>query len=105
MLCDQNIDHIFVLVNGAPEIVTLASDRDEQLIHVPGVFQTTLFPSKGSCVDRTEFQTPVSDSFVRNDDATLSKQVFNVSKTQREAMLKPDAVSDDSRWETVTPVS
>jgi hypothetical protein len=32
---DQNVQHIPVLVDGTPEVVGLASDRDEHLVQVP----------------------------------------------------------------------
>ena len=37
MFGDQNIDHVPILINGSPEVVTLASDPNEQFIDVPDV--------------------------------------------------------------------
>ncbi len=37
---DKDVDHIAVLIDGSPEILPLALDRDEELVQVPCVSQT-----------------------------------------------------------------
>ena len=39
---DENIDHVSVLDDGAPEILPLAQDHHEELVQVPRVAQATL---------------------------------------------------------------
>ena len=40
--CDQDIEDIAILVGCSPKIMTLAADRDEQLVDVPDVPESTL---------------------------------------------------------------
>ena len=39
---DQNVEHIAVLVNSSPKVVTFAVNRDEHLVHVPSATQPPL---------------------------------------------------------------
>ena len=41
---DEDVDHIAVLVDGPPEILTLALDVDEELVQVPRIAQPTFPP-------------------------------------------------------------
>ena len=43
----------------------------------------------------TELQTAIPNCLARNTDASLSKQIFDISKTQREPMVQPDVMADD----------
>ena len=58
---DENIDHVTILVNGAPKILTFASDRDEDLVQVPRVTQPTLTPLQSASVFRAELEAPKPD--------------------------------------------
>lgn len=42
----ENVDHVSVLVNGSPQIVTAASDLDEELISEPDIAQATLLAAQ-----------------------------------------------------------
>ncbi len=86
-LGNQNIDHVSILIDGPPQIEALTSDGDEELIDVPDVAESSLFPTESSGVRRSEFLTPVSDRFVGDKDSSLCKQVFYVSKAQGEPMV------------------
>ena len=86
-LGDQNIDHVSILIDGSLEIEPLTLDSAEEFIDVPDVAESSLFPTQSSGVGRSEFLTPVSDRFVGDNDASLCKQVFYVSKAQGEAMV------------------
>ena len=65
------------------------------------VTESPLFPPKSSSISWVELQRPVSNSLVRDGDATLGEQVFYVVKTEREPMVQPDGVTDDFRRKTV----
>ncbi len=101
---DQNIDHVSILIDGPPQIEALTSDGDEKLVDVPDVAESSLFPKQSSGVGRSEFLTPVSDRFVRDKDSSLCKQVFYVSKAQREPMVQPNGVTDDFRWKAMPSI-
>ena len=48
---------------------------------------------------------PQSDRFVRNRDASLSEQLFDVSKAHAESVVEPDGVADDFRWKSIAVVA
>ncbi len=41
---DEDIDHVPILINGTPEILSSTLDGDEDLVQVPRVAQATLSP-------------------------------------------------------------
>jgi hypothetical protein len=42
MRLNQNVDHVAVLIHGAPEILLLAVDSNEDLVQMPVVTQPSL---------------------------------------------------------------
>jgi len=46
-------------------------------------------------VSLTELQTPLTHRFIGQRNATLGHEFFDVAKTEREAEIQPDAVTDD----------
>ena len=46
----QNIDHVSILIHRSPQIVSLALDRDEELVNVPDVTCSPLLSSQGAGV-------------------------------------------------------
>jgi len=51
----------------------LTLDGDEEFIDLPDVAEPPLLPPQISSIGRTELQTPIPNSLVRNNDASLSK--------------------------------
>ena len=70
---NENIDHVTVLIHGAPEILALPVDRDEDFVQVPCVAETALTAFQSAGVLCSEFDRPLSDRFIRNVHATLSE--------------------------------
>ena len=103
-LANQNIDHVSILIDSSPQIEVLTSDFDEELIYMPDVAEWPLLLPQIASIGRTELQTPISNCLVRNDDASLSKQLFDISKAQREPMLQPDGMADDFCWKTMAAI-
>ena len=60
----QNIDDIPVLIHSPPQVVALASDRNENFIDVPDVSEPALFPAQRSRIGRSKLDAPVSDRFI-----------------------------------------
>ena len=69
----------------------------EDLVQVPRVTKATLPTLQSPSVFRPELDAPKSDRFVGNRDASLSKQLFDVSKAHAESVVEPDGVADDFR--------
>ena len=77
---DEDINHITILVYRAPEVLAFALYLYEDLVQVPRVTKATLPTLQSPSVFRPELDAPKSDRFVGNRDASLSKQLFDVSK-------------------------
>ena len=59
---DQDIDYVAVLIDGAPQIVSLASDADEDLVQEPDVSESALATpyAFARSQDRTSYTTAES---------------------------------------------
>ena len=44
VLGHQNVQNIAILINCSPQVIALASDRDEKFVNVPDVAQSSLLP-------------------------------------------------------------
>ncbi len=86
-LGDHNIDYVPILIDCSPQVVTLASDFNEQFIDVPDVAEPSLFPPQISRIGQSELSTPESDRFIGDKDSSLRKQLFYISKAQGEPMV------------------
>jgi hypothetical protein len=67
------------LIYSSPQILLLAIDFHENLIEVERITITTMPTFESSSVSNTKLDTPESDRFVANSDASFSKQVLNVT--------------------------
>ena len=93
------------IIDSAPEILPLTSDRHKKLVQVPGVAQATLSPLELSSVLHTKLPRPLSDRLVGDDDSALSQEVFDISEAQTEAIVESDCVADDLGWKPVSVVA
>jgi hypothetical protein len=59
-------------------------------------------PSKSLGVFWPKLDAPQSDRFVVDRDCALGHEIFDVTSTQIEAVIKPDRVLNDLRRETVS---
>ncbi len=55
----------------------------------------TLLLSNRLGVLGSEFKTPTANGLIGNAAATLSQQILDISKTQREAVVEPHGTTDD----------
>jgi hypothetical protein len=101
----QNVEYITVLIDCAPQIHLLSLDLDEDLIGVPDITQSNLLLSKPAGVLRSELQTPEPNRLIRDQNATLGQQIFDVAKAERESVIKPDGMTDDLGRKPMTSVA
>jgi hypothetical protein len=101
----QNVDHVPVLIHGAPQISLLAVDSNEDLIQVPGVTPPSLSSLPFPSIIETEFFTPLPDGFIGHDDAARGEKILDIPETQAEAMISPDRIADDLGRETIAGVT
>ena len=99
---DKNIDYVSVLVNRAPEILSLALDSHEEFVQVPSVTQAALSSLECPGVLGAELLTPLSDGLVGDYDPALCQKVFNISEAQAESVIEPDGMADDIRRKSVS---
>jgi hypothetical protein len=101
----QDVDDLAVLVDGSPEVLPLAADRDEQFVEMPGVADNPGATSEASGVGRAEDLAPAPDRLVRDGDAALGEEVFDVAEAQGESVVEPDGMADDGGREAVPGIA
>ena len=90
----ENIDDVAILIHRAPQILTLPVNRDKDFVQEPGISEATLPSSQLPRVVWTELAAPLSNRFVRHDDASFGKQIFDLSEAQTELIIEPNGVAD-----------
>ena len=60
-----------------------------------------MISSQSLSVLRSEFVAPQSNSLVADLNTTLNEQVFNIAVTEAEAMVEPNGILNDFRWESI----
>jgi len=100
----QDIEHIPVLVDGAPEGVLHPVDTDEYLVAVPLVAGARAMTAQRIRVGLAELPGPLPDRLVGHEHAALGQQCRHVALAQGKAAVQPHGVGDDLGGETVTGV-
>jgi hypothetical protein len=105
MLLNENVDHVTILVDSAPEIVPLAPDVYEQLVQMQDVSPSTLPTSQVASVVQSELLTPLPNRLVGDDNSTFRKEVLDVSEAQTESVIQPNRVTYDLGRKPVSVVT
>ena len=84
-----------MLIDGAPEVVLLASDLEKYFIAVPLV--TRLCAAMAQLIGEllAKLAAPLSHCFIGHDHAPRGEQLFDVTKAEVEAMVEPDRMSNN----------
>ena len=101
----QDIEHVPIPVDGAPQIVPFTVDREEHFVQVPCVAQSGAPAPKLVGVWLAKFPTPLSGGLIGDGDATHKEQLFDIPVTEAEPVVQPDAVADDLAREAVVLVA
>ncbi len=88
----QQIQHLALAVDGAPQVHPPAADHHDHLVQVPPLRRSWPPSSKVAREEWTEFQDPAPDRLVGDIETALRQQVFNVPIAQRKAQIEPDGV-------------
>jgi hypothetical protein len=102
---NKNIDHVSVLVNGAPETLPLTPDIHEKLIQMPNVTQSALSSPESPGIFGSELPTPLSDGLVADYDPALCQEVCNISEAQAESVVELNPMAYDLRWESISAIA
>ena len=91
----QDIKGKTVLIDGAPKIMMLSFDRENDFIQKPLVAALRLLSAYGVCKILPESQRPLAYRFIGDDDAARSGHFFDIAKTQRKTKIHPDRMADN----------
>ena len=100
-----DINYFTVLVNSPPQIVLLAVDLYKYLIDIERIAIALMPPFQAAAINGSEFYAPQPNCFAADRDASFSEKVFYIPVAQIEAIVQPDRVGNDLRWESVTFMS
>ena len=92
---DEAIENQALLVDRAPEPVLLARDAEEDLVKVPFVAAAGGSPTKAVGELLAEFQAPLPDRLVGDQDAAGRQHLFDHAQAQREPEIQPDRIADE----------
>jgi hypothetical protein len=98
------IEPILVLINGPPQIITLALDREEDLIEMPRIPGLRSAVAEFIRIRLAERAAPFTDGFVRHHDSAGQEQLFDIAVTQTETKVQPVTVSHDFRPKSVARI-
>ena len=102
---NEDIEYVAILIDGAPEVMLLATDFDEYFVDVPGIAEPAFAAFQGAPIARPEFETPAANTLVGDDNSSLGKQILNVTEAQAESMIEKNGIADDLRRKSVPMVA
>ena len=88
----EDIEHLALGIDGAPEIHSLAADRDEHLVQMPIRIGLTPHGPKASRIARTEGPDPSPNRLVGHNDPTLGEQLLDIAVAERKPEIDSDRV-------------
>jgi hypothetical protein len=97
----QDVKNLAGVIDGPPESAALSVDHQTEFIEVPDVRARPSRASQSSGVLRAEPQRPEANGFVRNPNPAGRHQLGDVTQTQTEAVVQPQATTDDVRREAI----
>ena len=91
----QNVEHVAVLVDRAPQVPPCAVDLNEHLIEVPVVAWPRITTAQLVRLLLPEPLAPGPQRLIGHLDTTFEHQPPHGAETQREPVIQPDAMADD----------
>lgn len=104
MLLHKNIQHITILIDCAPKIMTYAIDGDKNLSEEPGITEVSRSMPNSIGILLTEFQVPLAHSLIGDNDTPSCKYFFDISEAQRKAEVQPHGTTDDLSLVAITRI-
>jgi hypothetical protein len=93
-----HVHHLAIQIYSAPQVMLLTLDLDEDFIDVERVATALMLSFQPTSINSSEFDTPETDCFSADDDASFYEEIFNIAMTKVEAIIKPDGVGNDVKW-------
>jgi hypothetical protein len=79
---EQDVDGLAVLVDGPPEVLTLTTNRHEEFVEMPPVADGPGPMPEPLGVREAEGLAPVPNGLVRDGDAAVREEVFDVAEAR-----------------------
>ena len=90
---DQDVENETGLINGAPEPVLFAADRDEDLIHVPFVPASRRALADPIGERLAEFLSPLAHGLVGHANPPRRKYLLDHTEAERKSEVEPDRIA------------
>ena len=74
----------------------------EDFVDLERIAITTMFFLRASGIQSAELIAPKPDRFPCNENAALSKQVFDIPVAEIESVVEPHGIADDVGWKSMT---
>jgi hypothetical protein len=88
-LLDQDVEHLAILIHGAPQVVLPSPYLDEHFVDVPGIAEPALPALECSAVARSELQAPAAYRLVRRSHARREDPPHRGSSARSECRARP----------------
>ena len=101
---DQDVENEAILIDGAPEPVLLARDRNDDLIHMPFVAASgrTLTDTIG--VRLAELPSPLAHGFISHTNPARRQHLLDHAKTQGKPKIEPNGTANHFRREPMAAI-
>lgn len=101
----KDISHIAILIHSPPERMCFPVDLQVHFIQMPCVVTARVATTQCIGVGLPKLQTSLSNCFIRNDDPALRQQFLDIAKTEREAEIQPNSMTDNFWWKAIAFVT
>ena len=91
---NQDVEHVPVLIHGAPKVMHLAADAQEHLVEEPFVARPWPAPLQRVGELPAEAQAPLADGLVADHDPARGENGLDVAQAEAEAVIEPHRVLD-----------
>jgi hypothetical protein len=102
---NEGVQNEAVSIDGAPEPMLLAVDRDHDLVEMPLVAELRRAPTDLAGVYPSERLRPVPHGFMADDDSARCQQVLDHPQAERKTDREPDSLLDDFGREPVAAIN
>ena len=102
---DEEVDQVTILIHGAPQILVLTVDRDEDFVQEPRIAKATLLALQPPGLVGAELPAPLPNGFVRHENAPFGQQILDVPEAQAVSVVQPHRVADDGRRKAMPQIA
>ncbi len=102
---DDLVEHIAILIDGAPQPMLPTNDADNHFIQVPNVSPAWQLAPEAPSIFRTELLAPSPDRLIGDNDCAFEQHLLDQPQAQREPEVQPNGMSDDLRREPMALVA